>query len=226
MILSLLLGLTGSLGHCSGMCSGIVLLLQRSIGPQRSAAAWGMVHTGRLLAYAALGPAAGALGDALSGVFERFELAQGAAAFYTALIGFYFVLVLLGLAPSPELLFPGLVASWRRFFQKMNNGTRPGLLAVGFAWGLLPCGLVLTALFTAAVTASPPLAALRMAVFGLGTLPVLLAAGLISNKIRASIWPRYGAAAVLAVFSLQIGLRGFAAFGLIEHMMLGKVMLW
>lgn len=229
MLLALTLGLTGSLGHCSGMCSGIVLLLNRALGGRTRRMAWFQIHFGRILAYSGLGFLAGLLGKGLSDLVEEVQLLQGAVAFYTALIGVYFVLVILGIAPSPEILFPGLVRRWRVAFQKMTGrgegGSAP-LLAVGFAWGLLPCGLTLTALLTAAITTTPWMAALRMAIFGIATLPMLVSVRRLSGLLRFGSWPRYGAAFALALFSLQIGLRGMAAYGFVEHLMVGQVMLW
>ncbi|MBI3972728.1 MAG: sulfite exporter TauE/SafE family protein [Chloroflexi bacterium] len=53
------------------------------------------------------------------------------------------------------------------------------LYATGLLWGLLPCGLVLTALLAAATTGSPLSGALTMFAFGAGTWPALLAIHLI-----------------------------------------------
>lgn len=55
----------------------------------------------------------------------------------------------------------------------------PMALAYGAVWGWLPCGLVYMALFYAlsqSATANP---ALMMAAFGVGTLPIMLALGLV-----------------------------------------------
>lgn len=224
MLLALTLGLTGSLGHCAGMCSGIVLLLDRALGADGGKAAWARTHAGRILAYSAAGFLAGALGQGLSFLTEELQLIQGAVALYAALLGIYFVLVLLGAAPSPEILFPGLVQRWRAGFRRLTR--RRSALLIGIGWGLLPCGLTLTALFTAAISASPIQGALRMAVFGAATLPVLLSVHWLSGRARFGSWPRYGAAAVLALFSLQIGMRGMAAYGFVDHLMLGGLMLW
>lgn len=227
MILALILGLTGSIGHCSGMCSGIVVLLHRSLGERSTRSAWALIHGGRILSYSLLGFLAGTIGLGLKSVAEEMAPVQGVVAMVTAILGLYFVLSLLGIAPSPEALFPGLVTAWRRRFQMTSkqNGLL-GMLLIGMTWGLLPCGLVITALFTAAVSAAPLDGALRMAVFGLATSPVLVSVTLLSENIRMLGWPRYGAALALALFSVQLGLRGMAAFGLVGHFMIGKVMLW
>ena len=227
MIIAFILGLTGSVGHCSGMCSGIVMLLHRSLGERSTRTAWTLIHGGRLLSYSLLGFLAGTLGFGLKSVAADLAPVQGTIALLTALLGLYFVLSLLGIAPSAEALFPGLVTRWRKSFQQVSKQQHPArLLLLGITWGLLPCGLVVTALFTAAVSAAPLEGALRMAVFGLATSPLLISVTLISENIRFQGWPRYGAALALALFSMQLGMRGMAAFGLVGHFMLGKVMLW
>ncbi|MFQ5612700.1 MAG: sulfite exporter TauE/SafE family protein, partial [Anaerolineae bacterium] len=60
MLVAFVLGLMGSLGHCLGMCSGMVLLLSR----QGVASGWRLlpVHLGRITTYGLLGLVAGGLG--------------------------------------------------------------------------------------------------------------------------------------------------------------------
>jgi len=255
MIAAFLLGLTGSLGHCVGMCSGVALLLGRRIGAQSWR--WLLVHLGRITTYAILGGAAGALGyfvvqsgdhgsdHALVGhgaalVIPGLSRWQGGLAAATAVLALYMTLALLGRAPSPELLFTRLTRRWGRAMRGVSGSTgEPGVLGVfllGMLWGLLPCGLVLAALLTAVAAGSPLRGALTMLVFGLGTWPVNVSVGLLSQrrssrslvlaKIRS--WPhlRYAAAAVLFLFSAQMGLRGLAAWGWVAHLHLGGVILW
>ena len=261
MIAAFLLGLTGSLGHCVGMCSGVALLLGRQIGSQSWR--WLLVHLGRITTYGLLGGAAGALGFfiAQSGdhgsardmampghgstlVIPGLSRWQGVLAAVTAVLAFYMTLALIGRAPSPELLFVRLTRRWgrvmRRFAVKPSGSTaEPGFLSVfllGMLWGLLPCGLVLAALLTATAAGSPFQGALTMLVFGLGTWPVNVSVGLLGQrrkgsggylgKIRSLPHLRYAAAVVLLLFSAQMGLRGLAAWGWVEHLHLGGVTLW
>jgi len=227
MILAFLLGLTGSLGHCSGMCGGIVLLLSRGMENSHSPLAWFQVHLGRLITYTLLGLAAGFLGERLQLATEGLQLIQGGVALYAALLGIYFALALFGLAPSPENLFPGALRAWRRLFSRTSGpGLRLPILVVGMVWGLLPCGLVLAALFTAAFGANPLTGSIRMAAFGLGTLPMLLAVNWLGSRPAHYPWPRYVGAAAVLLFSVQIGLRSLAAFGLVGHFILGQVVVW
>jgi len=55
----------------------------------------------------------------------------------------------------------------------------------GAIWGWLPCGLVYSALALAVSQPSVPTAGVTMLAFGLGTLPALLATGLLAERLQA-----------------------------------------
>jgi hypothetical protein len=99
---------------------------------------------------------------------------------------------------------------------------------LGMLWGLLPCGLVLTALLAAAVAGSPGQGALTMLAFGLGTWPALLGMGWVAQHglPRAIPWPRQAAALIVLLFGTQMLLRGLATWGWVNHLRVGGVMLW
>lgn len=240
MLAALLLGLLGSLGHCVGMCGAVTLLLGRG-----RALGWGrlaLAHLGRVTSYALLGAAAGLLGLAARGphaghghghaaVPAGLTLAQGGLALVVAAAAVYQALALLGRAPSPEILLAGLTRRWGRAMRGAGGvaGRGPlGVYAAGLLWGLLPCGLVLTALLAAAVAGSPVAGAVAMLAFGLGTLPAHLGLGLLARRAPAVplAWPRHAAALVVLLFGAQMGGRGLAAWGLVDHLYLGSLMLW
>ena len=62
--------------------------------------------------------------------------------------------------------------------------TLPRALFFGAVWGWLPCGLVYTMLISAPAQGGPVAGALYMALFGLGTLPILLAVGLLAGRLH------------------------------------------
>ena len=251
MLAAFLLGLVGSLGHCVGMCGGVTLLLSRqgaARGPRLL-----LAHSGRITTYSLLGVVAGAAGSAIApplasgtahdGMVGRalpgLSQWQGALAVVTAVLALYMGLALLGRVPSPELYFTRLTRWWgramRHLTQRESTGADESALVVVFAsgllWGLLPCGLVMAALLAAAVSGSSARGALTMLVFGLGTWPVNLSVGLVAQRpfLRQSRWRPYlrlAAFVVVLLFSLQMGLRGFAAWGWVDHGRLGGVVLW
>ena len=91
-------------------------------------------------------------------------------------------------------------------------------VAVGLAWGWIPCGLVYGVLATALVSGSSLRGAAVMAAFGAGTLPNLLAAGLAAESLRRfTSVRRVRLAAGLAV--VLLGVIGLARIpGLPEHL--------
>jgi len=100
-------------------------------------------------------------------------------------LGLYLMDVWRGLA---QLEFAGQ-AIWRRI-QPLTKFLLPldsplKLLAVGGLWGWLPCGMVYSVLLTAMLTGSALSGATVMLVFGLGTLPTLLALGMLGAQLRS-----------------------------------------
>lgn len=251
MVIAFLLGLTGSVGHCAGMCSGMAFMWGRAtaVTPTRLF----LLHLGRTTTYALLGLLAGGLGWIVSGgsggghAHHASAAAapppflaglQGGLALATAVIAAYMALAVLGKVPSPELAFAGLTRRWGGWMRRarrahlgssgLAGGIRPYLL--GLLWGLLPCGLVLTALLTAAAGGSPGRGALAMLAFGLGTWPLLGAVSLAGGREwppgAHRAWLRPVTALLVLLFGLQMGLRGLAAWGLVAHLHLGQVMIW
>jgi sulfite exporter TauE/SafE len=75
----------------------------------------------------------------------------------------------------------------------------------GLLWGFLPCGLVYSVLTWAASSAHPLPAALLMISFGLGTLPVMLASGMVSVQLKNFLqrkMVRQGTAVLLMAYGL------------------------
>ncbi len=57
-------------------------------------------------------------------------------------------------------------------------------LVVGMVWGWLPCGLVYWALLIAAAAGDPSVSASFMIIFGLATLPGMVATGMLAGWIQ------------------------------------------
>jgi uncharacterized protein len=221
MLASFLLGLLGSLGHCVGMCSAVVFLFDRQ-PIFRNKFAWVLAHTGRITTYALLGLLFGAFGQTL-GAFEPF---QASLSILFAIIAFYMASAFIGLTPSPELLFSGLVQRWGRAIRTFRSASLGTSYLLGLLWGLLPCGLVLTALVTAIASKSVMNGVLNMLVFGLATIPSLFAVKWLATKSNSRLWSRSLASIVMMFFGFQFAMRGFASLGIVDHFMLGSVMFW
>lgn len=259
MITAFLLGLTGSLGHCVGMCSGVALLLSR----KANATGWRLLllHGGRLTTYGLLGALAGGVGLALNAMgghaghshmppaavgWPSLTVMQGGLALLTAFVAAYMAIALVGHAPSPEIFLRTLTQWWgrqmrriqvpvtgddrKRVFHKNPLSPLLTIYGLGLLWGMLPCGLVGAALLTAAVSASPVAGAFTMIAFGLGTWPVGLSVSLSAHwpgwALRPTPYLRSLAAVLILAFGLQMALRGLAAWGMVEHLHLGGLMVW
>ncbi len=223
MLTSLALGLLGSLGHCVGMCSAVVVLLDRQTSFQGNNVSWILAHLGRITTYAALGLTFGLFGESLWLFSADLPRIQGILSIIFGIIAFYMAFAFLGISKSPELLLSGLVSKWG---QSMRGLRSPAPFVAGLLWGLLPCGLVITALIPAITSASALQGALNMVVFGLATIPSLFAIKLLAQKTVSRTWSRGLASLVMMFFGFQFSMRGFASLGLVDHLMLGKVMLW
>jgi len=173
------LGLLGGFGHCVGMCSPFVLFVSRRYGaPDAGRAAafraqlW--YTAGRVLTYAILGALAGALGGVVQLAGALLGLQRAASVVAGA------VLVLWALVALSDLV-PGLESGGSLFAKVAARlkGRVPGHpFAVGLFLGLLPCGLLYSAVIAAVARGGPLEGALALLLFGLGTAPALLGVSL------------------------------------------------
>jgi sulfite exporter TauE/SafE len=221
MLTFLLLGLLGSFGHCVGMCSAIVILFDRQPIFQ-SRVAWILAHAGRITTYTLLGLLFGAFGQTLW-AFGNF---QSALSILFALIAFYMASAFIGLTPSPEILFSGLIRRWGQAIRAFKSASLLTSYILGLLWGLLPCGLILTALIAAIASANIFQGALNMFIFGIATVPSLFAVKWLATFPSSRIFSRGLASLVMMFFGFQFAMRGFAALGMVGHFMVGSVMIW
>lgn len=180
LVLAILLAsLLGSM-HCAGMC-GAFLAIAIS---DSSAPVWRLqsaYHLGRLFTYLALGLLAGLLGatidlaGALSGMHRA---ATALAAFTLILFGSLSLLRVLGLRTSRTPIPASfLKLSERAHRAAMTLPATSRALSIGLLTSLLPCGWLYAFVLVAAGSASITLAPIIMAVFWLGTLPLLVSFG-------------------------------------------------
>lgn len=184
---ALLVGLLGG-GHCAGMCGGIVGAVSMSMPGSRPQ--WRLLlayNLGRIGSYGIAGVIAGAVGA--SSFFLQHLLPVGKVLYALANI----MLILLGLYLAN--VWHGVLVLervgallWKRLqpFSKRWLPVRSAWQAVmlGMIWGWLPCGLVYSVLIAALATASPVQGGLLMLMFGLGTLPTLMAMGMAAVRLK------------------------------------------
>ena len=202
-----ILGVISNL-HCLGMCGPIALAipLNRS---SKSAIFLGILqyHIGRVLVYSILGYLVGyiGMGMKLFGILQTLSIVAGIG------IIIYAWRNKLTFFKNPFTSSLRHTSLLSRYMGKIMRSESPvKLFLLGVLNGLLPCGMVYTALITAVVLGTPLLSATSMLAFGLGTLPGLVAFSLfaqqLGNPIRSKI-NRY-LPYLITVVGLLIILRG------------------
>lgn len=163
----------------------------------RPAAGLAFWHAGRILSYAALGAVAGAAGAILPG-----------PAWLPPLLAVLFLVVfaaaLAGLLPEPRVVLPGFAAAGRLLREGRGPAARFGF---GLVNGLIPCGLVYSALSIPVALARPLPGAGAMLAFGIGTLPAVSVAALGLRRLAPA---SLAARRVLAALVLAAGLWSIA----------------
>ena len=179
-------GLAGS-AHCIGMCGGISVSLGLGSMKKRLLPVY---HGGRLASYATLGLVFGCLLP-LIGVRDYSPAWAMALRLAAALVMFAIGLqIALGINLLRRLERYGSrlwqpLAGFVQSLLPVRTGS--DALLLGFLWGLLPCGLIYSALALAVVSGNPLHAALVMLAFGAGTLPAMLLLGVFSGTLVQSL---------------------------------------
>ncbi len=208
LIAALSLGLLGSF-HCVGMCGPIALALPvHQLSPFKKITAMFSYNFGRAVTYSVIGLLFGAIGKG----FSIFSLQQ----ILSVVLGS--IILLSVLLPSHiikqfsftnkfYLVFNYVKSKIGRLIQNKSAGS---LFLIGLLNGLLPCGMVYIALAGAMATGNELKGALFMAVFGLGTFPLMLSltwfSDLISIKFRTYI--RTAVPYLISVMAILMILRG------------------
>lgn len=183
-----LIGLAGSL-HCIGMCGPIAVALPGG-ADSKLAQLWGraLYNVGRIITYALLGLGAGLIGRTVhvSGYQQVLSIALGVLILLAVILPSKFGAILTG-AKLHARLFQPFKKLWGKLFGRNSAGA---LFTVGLLNGFLPCGLVYVALAGAISTGSVVDGALYMALFGVGTFPVMLTVSLLGRLFGSRLKSR------------------------------------
>lgn len=185
LITALLLGLAGSL-HCVGMCGPLLLALPLDATGKRQVLRQLLVyHLGRVLTYAALGLLFGLLGKglAVAGFQKALSILAGVFMLGMAFMAWRFerlVTALPGFGAFTQRVKSGIGCMMR---ENPNGST----FSIGLLNGLLPCGMVYAALAGAIASADVLEGGLFMAIFGLGTLPLLLLVSVLGRSFSQTL---------------------------------------
>lgn len=201
--------------HCLGMCGGIAGALMFGVDaeqrkrPTRMFGYAAAYNFGRILTYSAAGALVGWFGQGL------FDFALPAHAHIYPLVAATVFMMALGLYIAGWLPgFARIESAGLPIWKKLEPISRRLLpinslaqaLGFGLIWGLLPCGLVYTLLIWSVSLHDPVKSMLFMASFGLGTLPSVMSAGIVSGALaRIARNPRLRAAAGLIIVAMALG---------------------
>lgn len=221
-------GFLGSLGHCLGMCGPLNLMVAAQIRKNNLPAlqSFGLYHIARIGVYALLGALVGEIGSLL-GLSSHLTTVGGLVSLGLGIVILLIGMMYLGWLSARRL--EGAARWWNTAvsFALKQSGWR-SVLVMGALNGLLPCGLVYSALLLAASSGHAWSGAWGMALFGLGTFPALLildfGAAALGTRFRQIMLRAAGI--LMLLVGLQMLLRGGAALHLWPHLHWGKVVLW
>jgi sulfite exporter TauE/SafE len=184
LISGFVLGFAGSV-HCIGMCGPLALSLPFQVfkGIYKWVAVF-FYHIGRVFTYIGIGLAAGLLGRGANwfGLTQTISIVLGLIIVFSVLLPRLF--------PNTELPFLKGFKQWQiQAMQKIMQKQSAGWMFVfGLLNGLLPCGLVYTAVAASLVAHNVYESMLFMGFFGMGTIPAMIllvaAAQYLPNNIR------------------------------------------
>ncbi len=202
LITALTIGFLGSF-HCIGMCGPIAVALPV---PKSSNIVFftGRVlyNSGRLISYGIMGLLFGFLGKgfAVWGYQQSLSITLGVIIIILLVIPAKYKNKFLGMNLILKITEP-LKRSIGKLFKRTSL---PSFLLIGFLNGFLPCGFVYIGLAGAAATGSPLDGMLFMLLFGLGTVPAMLAVSLFGKLISLNV--RKKISRVIPVLALMLAL--------------------
>ncbi len=208
--MAIAMGFAGSF-HCMGMCGPIAFALPLN-RTNTLTKIMGILsyNAGRIFTYTVLG--------ALIGIFGKGLRMGGALQIASIVIG---VVILASVLVPMVLKKVKFSSAWylklnqwvkEKLAVYLNKRSNSSLAILGLLNGLLPCGLVFSALFASVAFGGMKESILFMVIFGLGTLPMMFALPFISGSISLSIRKRMTKAVpfVMAFFGVLFILRGMS----------------
>ncbi len=198
---ALIFGLLGSF-HCVGMCGPIAFLLP--VDRNNNFKKLGQIflyHFGRILAYSILGLVFGLVGKSLSlfGFQQQLSIIIGVL----MLVVIFLPQKTFNKYNFSKPLFKIVSKVKSALGKELKKKTPDTFLTIGFLNGFLPCGLVYMAVFGAIASGNALQGSLYMALFGLGTIPLMTSAIYLGNFLNGQVRQRIRRA--IPVFVVIIG---------------------
>ena len=180
----------GSVGHCIGMCGGIVIAyssakVDDSYTKLKATLSHLAYNFGRVTTYVFLGAIFGAIGGVIS--FNNIAIAT-----LTIIAGIFMILTGISLIGKLNFLtkleHSFFKSKWYQnsFKEAIKSKSLFSFYFLGLLNGLLPCGLVYFFAVTAASTGSAFWGGVVMLIFGLSTIPSLFTLGIFTSLLSKS----------------------------------------
>lgn len=194
-------GLLGSL-HCIGMCGPIAFMLpvDRTNSARKIFQIF-VYHFGRILSYVIIGFFVGLVGKSfyIFGIQQQLSIVVG------------IIMILTVLLPSrifnrynlSKPIFKIISKIKSELGKSLKKKTADTFLTIGFLNGLLPCGLVYMAVFASIAMQSAIMGSFYMALFGLGTIPLMTSAIYLGKFLNITMKQRLQK--IVPVFIIIIG---------------------
>ena len=184
LLVAFSLGILGGV-HCIGMCGGIIGALSMAANvktPGQRLAVLLVYNSGRVCGYLLIAAVFYSLTSFVQSYFS-FQFMRFFAGLLLIAMGLYLANWWRGLTRLEAL---GHIL-WR-FIQPLTQKLLPvtqlsQAFYLGLLWGWLPCGLIYSALTYSGMATSLPQALLIMFSFALGTLPAVMATGLMAERL-------------------------------------------
>lgn len=186
--LAISMGLISSF-HCVGMCGPIALALPVHKHTRAQQVVGVLAYNaGRALTYAMFGMVIGTLGASLAwlGALRYASIAVG-----VAMLAYVFWPSGLEHRLHMPLFWQKIVGFLRqRMVTYLKKTDLSGMLLLGMLNGAIPCGMVYMALLSSVATGNVWGGAIFMVLFGLGTMPAMLALGIAKQQFTPALRTR------------------------------------
>ncbi len=205
------MGLIGSM-HCAGMCGPIAISLPYRVGMQTKEETFFKIlvyNLGRIITYAFFG--------LLFGIVGKGFFTMGIQKWF--LITLAVLLIIIAIfsvdVESKALKIP-VIGKFNKKIKELlakslKNATVKSFLYIGILNGFLPCGLVYMAIVAAIATGGVLNSVLYMILFGIGTMPMMMALGygghLLSTRFRTILRKLYPV--FMIIFAILFLMRAF-----------------
>ncbi len=205
------MGLIGSM-HCAGMCGPIAISLPYRVGMQTKEETFFKIlvyNLGRIITYAFFG--------LLFGIVGKGFFTMGIQKWFLITLAVLLIIIaIFSIDVESKALKIPVIGKFNKKIKELlakslKNATVKSFLYIGILNGFLPCGLVYMAIVAAIATGGVLNSVLYMILFGIGTMPMMMALGygghLLSTRFRTILRKLYPV--FMIIFAILFLMRAF-----------------